>query len=53
MFEISPTTCLSYLDSGRFAAIPCFTTRKPFGVLVEGRFLNTSGEGGIRTRGRV
>jgi site-specific DNA recombinase len=31
----------------------CPEMRKPFDVLVEGRFLKTSGEGGIRTLGGV
>ena len=31
----------------------CPEMRKPFDVLVEGRFLKESGEGGIRTRGAV
>jgi hypothetical protein len=37
------------LDGGTL----CLELRKPFDVLVEGRFLKTSGEGGIRTRGEV
>src|SRR4029077_11381019 len=32
-------------------ANPASETKKPFDNLLEGRFLKTSGEGGIRTRG--